>query len=148
MRITLEVDDAVRMLDYLNREGKRLCAKEISKGTGVSVRFALKILRKLCAAQIVRSYKGSEGGYELNHAPKEISLLDIVEAVNGKISLTKCVATEVCTKYGNDTALCKFHHLYSDLSESIRQKLDGISLDQISDTGQTIVSQPEESECK
>jgi Rrf2 family protein len=150
MHLTLEVDDAVRMVDCLNCCGGRLCAKEISSRTGVSLRFALKILRKLCAAHVIRSYKGVDGGYELNKEPEDISLLSIIEAVDGKISLTRCVQTDVCSKNRNSTSLCKFYRLYSDLSDSIRKKLAAVTFDQISDfNGQKPAEcPPEEEKCK
>lgn len=150
MYLTLEVDDAVRMVDCLSCCGERLCAKDISSRTGVSLRFALKILRKLRAAHVIRSYKGIEGGYELNRRPEEISLLDIIEAVDGKISLTRCVKTDVCSNSGNSTSMCKFYRLYSDLSDSIRKKLAAITFDQISDINEQEPTQypPEEIKCK
>lgn len=150
MHLTLEVDDAVRMVDCLNCCGGRLCAKEISSRTGVSLRFALKILRKLCAVHVTRSYKGIDGGYELNKKPENISLLSIIEAVDGKIGLTRCVQTDVCSKNRNSTSMCKFYRLYSNLSDSIREQLAAVTFDQISDfNGKTSVeSPPEEEKCK
>lgn len=149
MHLTLEVDDAVRMVDCLNCCGERLCAKEISSRTGVSLRFALKILRKLCAAHVIRSYKGVGGGYELNKRPEEISLLDIIEAVDGKIGLTRCVKTDVCSKNRNSTSMCKFYRLYSNLSDSIRKKLAAVTFDQISDINgnKPVECPPEEIKC-
>lgn len=150
MYLTLEVDDAVRMVDCLSCCGERLCAKEISSRTGVSLRFALNILRKLCAAHVTRSYQGVEGGYELNRRPKEISLLDIIEAVDGKINLTRCVKTDICSNSGNSTSICKFYRLYSNLSDSIRKKLAAITFDQISDLNEPKPAQysSEEIKCK
>lgn len=135
MHFTLEVDDAIRMVDCLSCCGKRLRAKEISLRTGVSLRFALKILRKLCAAHVIRSFQGIEGGYELNKRPEEISLLDIVEAVNGQIGLTRCVRTDVCSKSTNPASLCKFYRLYSNLSDFIRKELAAVTFDRISGAG-------------
>ena len=150
MHLTLEVDDAVRMVDCLNCCGERLCAKEISSRTGVSLHFALNILRKLCATHVTRSFKGIEGGYELNRRPEEISLLDIIEAVDGKISLTRCVKTDVCSNSKNSTSMCKFYRLYSDLSDSIRKKLAAVTFDQISDINEhePVKCPTEEVKCK
>ena len=66
MYITLEADYAVRILLYLYEQGKRCDAKTISEDTEVTLRFALKILRKLAAAGLVRSFKGFKGGYEVS----------------------------------------------------------------------------------
>ena len=65
MHITLESDYAIRIVVFLAQQGKRADAKLISENTEVSLRFALKILRKLVSGGIIRSYKGTTGGYEL-----------------------------------------------------------------------------------
>ena len=65
MHMTLETDYAVRIMETLTREGKRVDARTISEKTRVPQRFALKILRSLVADGLVRSYKGASGGYEL-----------------------------------------------------------------------------------
>ena len=67
MHITLESDYAIRIVVFLAQQGKRADAKLISENTEVSLRFALKILRKLVSGGIIRSYKGTTGGYELAH---------------------------------------------------------------------------------
>ena len=58
MHITLEADYAVRIVYCLAAAGKRMDAKAISDDTAVTLRFSLKILRKLVAGGIVRSFKG------------------------------------------------------------------------------------------
>ena len=62
MCLTLESDYAVRIIGCLSAENKRIDAKNISERTGVSLRFALKILRKLVSAGLVKSYKGMQIG--------------------------------------------------------------------------------------
>ena len=69
MHMTLETDYAVRIMETLTREGKRVDARTISEKTRVPQRFALKILRSLVADGLVRSYKGASGGYELARCP-------------------------------------------------------------------------------
>ena len=61
MHMTLETDYAVRIMETLTREGKRVDARTISEKTRVPQRFALKILRSLVADGLVRSYKGASG---------------------------------------------------------------------------------------
>ena len=69
MRITHEADYAIRVVYCLAYAGHRLSAKEISEQTGVTQRFALKILRKLIQADLIQSFKGVSGGYILNRTP-------------------------------------------------------------------------------
>jgi len=60
MHITLEADYAVRIVACLANHNTRLDAKTISDKTCVSLRFALKILRKLVSSKIVKSFKGTQ----------------------------------------------------------------------------------------
>lgn len=129
MRITLEADYAVRIIDCLARDGKRLDAATIAGRTKVTQRFCLKILRKLVAAGIVRSFKGVQGGYELNRAPEEISLCDAIEAVDGPVLLNRCLSEEIgCTRLG-DPGLCFYHRAFDDVSKMVREKLGSIKFD-------------------
>ena len=74
MHITLESDYAVRIVSCLAKNGGRMDARSIAEETGVTLRFSLKILRKLVTGGLVNSYKGTKGGYELGRSPSEISL--------------------------------------------------------------------------
>ena len=66
MRITREVDYALRIVLMLSREQKQIEAKVISESNGIPYRFTLKILRKIVQAGIIRSYRGVNGVYVLN----------------------------------------------------------------------------------
>ena len=127
MFITLETDYAVRMVYCLAKENRRLGANEISEKTGVTLRFALKILRKLVAGGIVNSFKGVTGGYELTKAPGEISLRDVVEIVDGPIILSRCLGDDyVCT--GNeDKGNCFFSHKFNEISTLVSDRLGEIT---------------------
>lgn len=91
MHITLEADYAVRIVHALAQSGKRLDAKTISEMTGVTLRFSLKILRKLVAAGIVKSFKGTQGGYEIGKPAEEISLGEVIETIEGRYTLNPAV---------------------------------------------------------
>ena len=90
MRITQEADYAVRIVDCLAKQGGRLDARSVSELTGVTLRFTLKILRKLREGGIVRSFIGVTGGYELAKRPAQINLRQVIEAVDGPIAISRC----------------------------------------------------------
>ncbi len=126
MYITQEADYAVRIVDCLSRAGVRRDARSISAETCVSLRFALKILGKLSAAGIVKSFKGNRGGYELAHEPSDITLQDVLRAVDGPYCLSRCLPNENnCNR--NFTKQCVFHKTFSRLSEEMNQKLSQIT---------------------
>ncbi len=126
MFITLETDYAVRMVYCLAKENRRLGANEISEQTGVTLRFTLKILRKLVAGNIVKSFKGVYGGYELTKAPQEITLREVVETIDGPVILARCLGNDyVCS--GVDKGSCFFSHKFHDISKLVSDKLDEIT---------------------
>ena len=112
MHITLETDYAIRIVLYLAKANKRVEAKNISENTEVTLRFALKILRKLVAEGIVKSFKGTQGGYELNKKPEEITLANVIETVEGTYYLSRCLNPEQgCNREGKTSWRCKEYSL-------------------------------------
>ena len=134
MHITLEGDYAVRIVSCLCTNGRRMDAKSISEETGVTLRFSLKILRKLVAEGIVQSYKGTQGGYELARPKEEITLYDVMSSIMGDYALSRCVDGEgeechfTCTNPHNDCpASCKVRKVYTDISQVVRDKLRAVT---------------------
>lgn len=130
MHMTLEADYAVRIVERLTLLKDRQDAKTISEKTQVPLRFALKILRKLVSEGIVKSYKGTHGGYMLAKKPAEISLRQVIEAVEGPYMISRCLQDE----YACDHAQCNFHRIYEEVSELVRTKLDAYTFDKIEHT--------------
>ncbi len=129
LRITHEADYAIRVAYCLALAGGKQCAKDISETTGVTLRFALKILRKLTQSGITKSYKGVAGGYELNRTPSEISLGEIIECIDGPIAINHCLANEFqCTHVGCHNE-CDFHRVFGEINRSLRDQLFSIHLD-------------------
>jgi FeS assembly SUF system regulator len=92
MRLTHLADYAVVLMTAAARQptGARLSATELSADTGVPLPTAQKLMGQLAIAGLLSSSRGAGGGFVLAKAPAEISLADIVEAVEGPIALTMC----------------------------------------------------------
>ena len=75
--------------------GSSLSATEISEKSGLTQASTAKILKILSASGLVQSIRGKNGGYVLNAAPEDISVVAIVEAMEGPIAMTACVETSV-----------------------------------------------------
>lgn len=130
MRITHEADYAIRVAFCLAEHGGKLGAKDISEITGVTLRFALKILRKLIQCGMVRSYKGASGGYELAMSPAEISMGAIIECIDGPIQINHCLCNEFeCTRVASKGA-CNFRRVFGSVNNMIRSELYHVTLDQ------------------
>jgi len=92
MRLTHLADYAVVMMTAAARReaGARLSAAELSGETGVPLPTAQKLMGKLAAAGLLTSVRGFGGGFTLARSITDISLADIVEAVEGPIAMTQC----------------------------------------------------------
>lgn len=91
MKITREADYALRIVAMIAEEGRQIEAKVIAEKNEIPYRFTLKILRKIVQSGIIKSYRGVNGGYVLNKAPSEITLKDVIEVIDGKIAINKCM---------------------------------------------------------
>lgn len=131
MYMTLETDYAIRIVDCIARDGGRLGARIISDRACVTLRFSLKILRKLVAGGIVRSYKGAQGGFELAKPPEDISINDIIEVIDGQYLLNRCLRDgHICNRVP-DSGLCQYHRIFDRISQGVRQELKAVTMAQM-----------------
>ena len=93
MRLSHLADYAVVLMTAAARReaGARLSATELSEDTGVPLPTTQKLMGQLAASGLLTSSRGAGGGFALARPAAEISLADIVEAVEGPIALTACV---------------------------------------------------------
>ena len=92
MRLTHLADYAVVLMTAAARypAGARLSATELSEDTGVPLPTTQKLMGQLAGSGLLTSVRGAAGGFALARAASDISLADIVEAVEGPIALTMC----------------------------------------------------------
>lgn len=130
MRITQEVDYALRVVLFLSNLGinKKIEAKYISEHENIPIRFLLKLLRKLTAKNIIKSYRGVNGGYALNKEPKDISFYDVIIAIDGPIYINKCFSdSNNCNL--NRTATCTLHKSLFKIQENLVKDLKSKTFD-------------------
>ena len=90
MELTRQADYAIRCVLEVARPG-RLAAAEIATRQGLSPSFVGKIVGSLARAGILETRRGASGGVQLGRPPRDISILEVVEAVQGPIRLNRCV---------------------------------------------------------
>ncbi len=130
MRLLTRSRYAVRaILDLaMNQDGRPIFIREIAEREGLSERYLENLFLQLKRAGILESSKGRGGGFRLARSPRSITLLEIVEAVEGKISLVECVADESsCDK----VSICAPHELWKELAENIRGFLRQYTLEDL-----------------
>ena len=132
MRITQECDYAIRIMMRLSdtESGQVVDASTISDQQKIPARFTAKILRKLILAGLIQSYKGVKGGYALNPEAGPVTLLQIIEVIDGPIQVNRCVDNEDgCNR--QSAACCPVHVVMQELNELIVEKLSNITLENI-----------------
>jgi len=125
MQLTQATDYSLRVVLYLAtlEPGVVVTAKDISAHENVPMRFLLKTLRSLVKAGLLHSYRGPDGGYALAKEPKEITLRDVIEAVEGPVYINRCFIDEdYCTKHW--TRACPVHRALNDIQKVLVQELD------------------------
>ncbi len=92
MKLNQATDYAFRMVLHMSllSPGERVTGAVLAERELIPERFLLKIMRSLIAAGIMRSFRGVDGGFALNREPKNISLLDVIRAVEGDAYLQQC----------------------------------------------------------
>lgn len=101
---------------------------DIAERQGISAKYLWQIVNLLKTAGFVRGTRGPKGGYVLARAPAEITLLDIVQILEGPLSLVECVDDpEVCVR----AERCVAHSIWEEASQTIRGALKKITLAEI-----------------
>lgn len=100
MDITRRSDYACRMLRAAYRsQGKYLSVTDIAEQESIPYSFARSIQHDLVKNGLVKTMRGVHGGLILNCDPKEVTMLEVLEAVQGPVSVAPCVIDpETCTK--------------------------------------------------
>jgi Rrf2 family protein len=123
MQITRETDYAIRCVYYLSdKRGSVTMVDEISREMSIPKSFLAKILQKLSKASIVKSYRGVKGGFDIARDPTEISLLDVIEAIQGPVSMNVCALDEtLCGLSGT----CTIHPVWIEVRGEVEKLLRG-----------------------
>ena len=91
--LTKKTDYAIIALTYLaKKNGDKCTAREIAEHFNMSAALVMNVLKVLNQGNLVRSSRGAKGGYSLAQQPEQISLSDIITAVEGPMRVVECAA--------------------------------------------------------
>lgn len=126
-KISKMADYAVVVLAEVARQpGALMSAALIAGNTSVSEPTVAKVLKMLSRAELVLSVRGAAGGYRLAREAVRISVVDIIEAVEGPIALTACVdGAEPDCALG---ACCGVRGRWDSVNLALRSALEGVML--------------------
>lgn len=122
MQITRQADYAVRAVLYLAQLGpeRRAATSQVAQDQQIPPSFLAKIVSQLSVAGLLQTSRGARGGVSLARSPEEISLLEVVEAIDGPILLNECVAGNgVCT-FGEG---CPMRPVWCDAQAELVERL-------------------------
>lgn len=86
MKLTRASSYAIRALAVLARSHRPIASHNIAKENGTPERFLLKVLKPLVQAGVLRSIKGPNGGYQLARNPRDVNMLQVIQAVDGPLA--------------------------------------------------------------
>jgi Rrf2 family protein len=130
MQITRQADYAVRAVLHLARMGntERAATSTVAKEQNIPPSFLAKIISQLSIAGLLHTSRGARGGVTLARDPKEITLLEVVEAIDGPIQLNECVGNDgVCT-FEED---CPIKPVWCNAQEELVQRLKSTNFAQL-----------------
>lgn len=133
MQITRQADYAVRAVLHLARVGnaERSATSMIAKEQNIPPSFLAKIISQLSIAGLLHTSRGARGGVTLARDPKDITLLEVVEAIDGPIQLNECVGDNgVCTFDDH----CPIKPVWCDAQDELVKRLKGTNFAQMLQT--------------
>ena len=130
MQITRQADYATRAVLCLARfgRGKRVPTRQIAKEQKIPPSFLAKIISQLSIAGLLHTSRGAHGGVMLAREPKNITLLEVVEAVDGPIQLNICVGVQGTCPFEPN---CSVRLVWCDAQNELETKLKNTTFAQL-----------------
>ncbi len=131
MQITRQADYAVRAVLYLAQQGTRarVSTAQVAQEQHIPPTFLAKIISQLSTAGVVRATRGARGGITLARPPEEISLLEIVEAIDGPVALNECTHDPGLCIMGET---CSVREVWCDVRADLVSRLKKTTFEQLS----------------
>lgn len=126
IRISKLTDYGTVLLAHLARNPNEVCSSaDIAARTGIALPTASKLLKSLARNGLVTSTRGANGGYRLAHDASDISAADIIDALEGPVSITECSASD---SHCDIEADCSVGNAWQRINVAIRNALQEVSL--------------------
>jgi FeS assembly SUF system regulator len=127
LRITKETDYGILLMAYIAERpvGEIHTAREVADRSGLPFPTVSKILRSLAGRNILASHRGASGGYSLKKAAKDMSIAEVIRALQGPISMVQCGAEPgQCEQEGS----CPTRANWTRVSKEVERALDSVPI--------------------
>lgn len=126
MQITRQADYAVRTVLHLAKMGdsERAATRTVAAEQNIPPSFLAKIISQLAIAGLLHTSRGARGGVTLARDPKDITLLEVVEAIDGPIQLNVCVGSDGACIFDED---CPIRSVWCNVQTELVTRLKGTS---------------------
>lgn len=130
MQITRQADYAVRAVLHLARIGnvERTATSMIAEEQHIPPSFLAKIISQLSIAGLLHTSRGARGGVTLGREPKDITLLEVIEAIDGPIQLNECVGDAGVCPFDDN---CPLRPVWCEAQDELVTKLRGTNFAQL-----------------
>ena len=129
LRISKLTDYGTVLLAHLAANQTGVCsAADVASATGIAPPTVSKLLKSLARAGLVTSTRGANGGYRLSRPPQNISAADVIDALEGPVSITECSSSDSdCEHEG----VCSVGGAWQRINVAIRQALKDVTLNDL-----------------
>ena len=129
LRISKLTDYAILVMVELLRNRELLSAQALAERVHVETPTASKVLKLLSGAGLLESYRGANGGYRVSRTAENISVAEVISAIEGPIAMTECSVEEgLCDQEDN----CDLRGNWQRISVAVAQALQDVSLAEMS----------------
>jgi len=125
LRISKLTDYAILIMVELTREGEMLSANTLAERIHVEVPTASKVLKLLSGSGLLESFRGANGGYRVTRGAGDISVAEVIAAIEGPIAMTECSIEEgLCSQEER----CELRSNWQRISLAVADALQNVSL--------------------
>ncbi len=129
LRISKLTDYGTVVLAELAANSASVCsASDVAQATGIAAPTVSKLLKLLSRAGLVTSRRGARGGYQLSRLPGAISAAEVIDALEGPVSITECSADDRSCDF---ESTCNVGGAWQRINVAIRHALDDVSLEDL-----------------
>jgi len=130
LRISKLTDYAILIMVELNEQhGEVINTQLLASYTHLELPTVSKVIKLLARAGLVQSFRGINGGYSMDRSASNVSVAEIIAAIEGPIAITECSIEEgVCSQ----EQVCNLRSNWQRISSAVARAMEGVTLDQMS----------------